>query len=207
MKILLLGASGMVGSRILAEAAGRGHEVIAAARSPEKIAQFPGVTPVKADAHDAATFAGYAAGADLVIGAVSPRNGGDALAEATAYAEALIAAKPKRVIMVGGAGSLSLPDGTPVVNVLPQEYVAEARGMKAAWDLLAQSGLKWTVLAPSAQIAPGERTGDYAVGGTTLLSDSKGNSHISAEDFADAVINEAEQNALVGRLATVGYTG
>lgn len=207
MKILLLGASGMVGSRILAEAAGRGHEVIAAARSPEKIAQFPGVTPVKADAHDAATFAGYAAGADLVIGAVSPRNGGDALAEATAYAEALIAAKPKRVIMVGGAGSLSLPDGTPVVNVLPQEYVAEARGMKAAWDLLAQSGLKWTVLAPSAQIAPGERTGDYTVGGTTLLSDSKGNSHISAEDFADAVINEAEQNALVGRLATVGYTG
>ena len=207
MKILLLGASGMVGSRILAEAAERGHEVIAAARSPEKIAEFPGVTAVKADAHDASTFTAYAAEADLVIGAVSPRNGGDALAEATAYAKALIAAKPKRVIMVGGAGSLSLPDGTPVVDVLPPEYVAEARGMKAAWDLLAQSDLKWTVLAPSAEIAPGELTGDYTIGGTTLLSDNKGKSHISAEDFADAVINEAEMKTLVGKLATVGYTG
>ena len=206
MKIFLLGATGMVGSRILAEAAARGHSVTAAARNPANVAALPGVTAVKADAHDGASFARYAAEADVVIGAVSPRNGGDAQAEAKAYAEALIAAKPKRVIMVGGAGSLSLPDGTPVVNVLPPEYVDEAKGMKAAWQLLAASGLDWTVLAPSAEIAPGAKTGVYTVGGTTLLSDSAGKSHISAEDFADAVVTEAEAKAHAGQLATVGYT-
>jgi hypothetical protein len=34
MKILLVGASGMIGSRILAEAAGRGHALIAAPPVP-----------------------------------------------------------------------------------------------------------------------------------------------------------------------------
>lgn len=208
MKIFLLGASGMVGARILAEASARGHKVTAASRNPDKIARLPGVTAVQADAADPASLTNHAEQADVVIGAVSPRSTGDAMAEATAYAEALIMAggKAPRVVMVGGAGSLTLPDGTPVVDVLPAEYAAEGAAMKHAYGMLRDSGINWTVLAPSAQLAPGKKTGHYHVGGTTLLSDSKGESHISVEDFADALLHEVESPAHLRQLATVGYT-
>lgn len=207
MKIFLMGASGMVGSRILAEAVARGHEVIAGARNPDRIADLPGVTRLKLEGTDAEALREAAKGADVYVSALSPRSTADAVTEAKSYAEALIkAAAGKRVLMVGGAGSLSLPDGTPVVDILPPEYVNEARGMKAAWGLLEASGLEWTILAPSAEIAPGAKTGSYHVGGTTLLSDTQGRSHISAEDFADAVVTEVESPRFPRQLATVGYT-
>ena len=55
--ILLVGASGMIGSRILNEAVSRGHYVIAASRHPEKIAAGPNVKSVKLDATDEKAFA------------------------------------------------------------------------------------------------------------------------------------------------------
>ncbi|MHC0054163.1 NAD(P)-dependent oxidoreductase [Actibacterium sp. D379-3] len=208
MKLFLIGASGMIGSRILTEAVSRGHDVIAGARSPDKIVAGPGVTPVQLDATDAATLAPYAAEADVIVSATSPRFSGDAVADGTALGKALIAAATeagKRVVVVGGAGTLNLPDGSPVMNVLPPEIVPEATGMRGVRDMLAESGLDWTFLAPAAMIQPGEKTGTFRLGGTVLLSDAKGNSAISAEDYAVALMDEVESPAHSGQVFTVAY--
>tara|TARA_Y100000815_G_scaffold83962_2_gene72749 strand:- start:149 stop:775 length:627 start_codon:yes stop_codon:yes gene_type:complete len=208
MKLFLIGASGMIGSRILAEAVSRGHEVIAGGRSPEKIATGAGITPVAIDATDAASLAPYAAQADVILSATSPRFSGDGVADATALGKALIAAATeagKRVVVVGGAGTLNLPDGTPVMNVLPPEIVPEATGMKAVRDMLAESGLDWVFFAPAAMIQPGARTGSFRLGGAVLVSDAEGNSAISAEDYAVAFMDEVETPKHTGQVFTIGY--
>lgn len=208
MKLFLIGASGMIGSRILAEAVLRGHEVIAGGRSPGKIATGAGMTPVAIDATDAASLAPYAEQADVILSASSPRFSGDGGTDAAALGRALIAAATgagKRVVVVGGAGALDLPDGTPVMNVLPPEIVPEATGMKAVRDMLAESGLDWAFFAPAAMIQPGARTGSFRLGGTVLVNDAEGKSAISAEDYAIAFMDEVEMPKHTGQVLTIGY--
>lgn len=206
--ILLVGASGMIGSRILKEASSRGHYVIAAARHPEKIASGPDIHPVKLDATDAKAFAEEARHADVIVLATSPRGGGDPAAEAKAVADAAIAtarATHKRLLVVGGAGSLNFPDGRRVVDTLPQNYRAEALAMRSVLDTLKQSDINWTFFSPPMSISLGTHTGKYRLGTTVLLTDDKGNSRISAEDYADALVNELEKPEHVRSQMTAAY--
>src|SRR3984957_497861 len=206
--ILLVGASGMIGSRILSEATSRGHYVIAASRHPEKIAAGPNTHPVKLDATDEKAFEAEAKHADVIVLATSPRGGGDPLAEAKAVSDAAIAtarATHKRLVVVGGAGSLNYPDGRRVVDTLPDAYRAEALAMRNFLDTLKASDINWTFFSPAFSIAPGAHTGKYRVGTTTLLADAKGDSRISAEDYADALVNELEKPAHVRAQMTVAY--
>lgn len=208
MKLFLMGASGMIGSRILAEALSRGHQVIAGARHPAGVAAGTGATAVAVDAADAAALARHAAAADVYVSAVSPRSTGDAVAETATYGAALMAAARRagrRVILVGGAGSLDLPDGRPVLSVLPEAILPEATGMKRLCEALEASDLDWTFIAPAAQIAPGVRTGRFRLGGRVLLSDAAGESRISAEDYAAALLDEAETPAHRRQVMTVAY--
>jgi hypothetical protein len=206
--ILLVGASGMIGSRILNEATSRGHYVIAASRHPEKIAAGPNIHPVKLDATDEKAFAAEARHADVIVLATSPRGGGDPLVEAKAVSDAAIAAARathKRLVVVGGAGSLNYPDGRHVVDTLPTAYRAEAQAMRNFLDTLKASDINWTFFSPAFAIAPGTHTSKYRVGTTTLLSDAKGESRISAEDYADALVKELEKPEHVRGQMTVAY--
>ena len=207
MKLFLVGASGMIGSRILAEAVARGHQVVAGARNPGKIAALPGVTAVAVDASDAATLAAHAKGVDVYIQSVSPRSTGDAVAEMAGYTAAFLVAAPvaKRAIVVGGAGTLNLADGSPVMAHLPDFIVPEATGMKRLKDALVTSDLDWTFIAPAADIQPGNRTGVFRVGGDVLMSDADGKSHISAEDYAVALLDEVEKPAHLRKVMSVAY--
>ncbi|PWE33379.1 hypothetical protein DDZ14_06285 [Maritimibacter sp. 55A14] len=206
MKLLVIGATGMIGSRIVKEALARGHEVTAATRNPDNITPQKGLTAISLDVRDEAGLAEAAAKVDTVIAAVSPRSTANAMDEAQSYADALIAGLgDTRLVLVGGAGSLNLPDGTPVAAVVPEAYSAEAKGMRAAYEKIAASNLNYTVLAPAGQIAPGERTEVFRLGGRTLLTDSEGNSRISAEDFAVALLNETEIPAHQRQIFTAAY--
>ena len=206
--ILLVGASGMIGSRILNEAVSRGHYVIAASRHPEKIATGPNIHPVQLDATDEKAFVAEARHADVIVLATSPRGGGDPLAEAKAVSDAAIAtarATHKRLVVVGGAGSLNYPDGRHVVDTLPTAYRAEALAMRNFLDTLKASDINWTFFSPAFSIAPGTHTGKYRLGTTTLLTDAKGESRISAEDYADALVTELEIPAHQCGQMTVAY--
>ncbi|WP_342076989.1 NAD(P)H-binding protein [Yoonia sp. SS1-5] len=209
MNILLIGATGMVGSRILNEAVARGHSVTAAARSPEKIAAQAHVTPVGLDINDTDAVIAQARSADVIVSAVSPRNSGDALKDAAAFTDALIAAHQatdKRIVMVGGAASLHMPDGTPVVNFIPEEILPEAQAMRRAYGTLVKEDIDFTVIAPGGMIAPGERTGQFRLAGRQIVTNADGGmSNISAEDFAIAVLAEIETPQYHRTIANVGY--
>lgn len=209
MKILLIGASGMIGSRILHEATSRGHQVVAAARSPEKIGKVDGVDPIALDVNDAEAVAEAAATVDVIISAVSPRNSGDAQADARAFTDALIEAQRmsgKRLLMVGGGSSLQMPDGTSVLELTPAAILDEATGMRSSYAAMVAADIDFAVLAPSGMIEPGERTGRFRLGGRTMLTDADGGKgRISAEDFAIAMLDELEAPKHFRTIFTVGY--
>jgi len=206
--ILLVGASGMIGSRILNEAVSRGHYVIAAARHPEKIATGANIHPVKLDATDEKAFIEAARHADVIVLATSPRGGTDPLKEAKAVSDAAIATARvthRRLVVVGGAGSLNFPDGRHVVDTLPAAYRGEALAMRAVLETLKTTNIDWTFFSPAMSIAPGEHTGKYRLGTTVVLTDSKGESRISAEDYADALVKELEKPAHLRAQMTIAY--
>ncbi|MBB93237.1 MAG: hypothetical protein CML68_01330 [Rhodobacteraceae bacterium] len=208
MKLLVIGASGMVGSRVAAEALSRGHEVIGAVRTPSNLADAPGLTPLKLDVTDGTAVAAAARDADVIVGAVSPRSTDDAASEMAAIMTGYIAGAEgagKPLVVVGGAGTLNLPDGTPVADVVPEIYAAEAKSMRAAYALLEGSTASYSFLAPPGEIAPGERTGQFRTGGREYLTDAEGNSRISAEDYAVALLDEIETPAHRGEVFTVAY--
>ena len=198
MKILILGATGMIGARLTAEAASRGHHVTAASRHGDAPAD-DNVTPLALDLHDVPALKDAVAGQDVVIAAASARKTDDPFAETARYAQALVdGLGDTRLIMVGGAGSLNLPDGTPVADTLPDAYAAEAQSMRRAYDtILAPSALDLTFATPPFMIQPGPRTGTYRISDRTVPG---GPGEVSAEDYAVAVIDEAENAAHRGTI-------
>lgn len=203
MTVALIGATGHIGSRLLAELAGRGHQVSAIVRNPEKVPALPGVTAVKGDVFDRDGLAALLAGHDAVISAVHFSASDPAILIA-----AVKQSGAKRYLVVGGAGSLEVAPGTRLYDTpeFPAIYLDEARKGGAFLALLEQEpALDWTFLSPSALIQPGERTGKFRLGLDQLLVDANGNSAISTEDFAVALVDELEKPAHRRRRFTVGY--
>ena len=213
MRILLFGASGMVGSRIAAEALSRGHEVTGVTRTGKPGAVTgPKLTMVAGDANDSSQVAELAADADAVVSAVSPpRDGSPAtgpfLATASGIIDGTREAHKKRLVWVGGAGSLNA-GGTRLSETegFPAAYKAEADAQGEVLDLFRGiTDLDWTYVSPAAEIGPGERTGAFRTGGDDLLTDADGHSRISAEDYAIAIVDTLEKGDHVRERITVAY--
>jgi uncharacterized protein len=201
MKIALIGATGYVGSRILNEALSRGHEVTAIVRRTERLPVRVGLTAKKADILGGDDLAGQLAGHDAVIAAFNPdQDAADKYEAMVAGAKAIIAATKKagirRLLAVGGAGSLEVAPGQQVVDQpgFPEEWRGGALGTREFLYLLREEPeLDWTFLSPAAMLEPGERTGNFRLGGDQLMVDAEGQCRISVEDFAVAMIDELEE--------------
>ncbi|MES1972077.1 MAG: NAD(P)-dependent oxidoreductase [Pseudomonadota bacterium] len=203
MKIGLVGATGNVGQRIVAEAVQRGHAVVAIARDASRIATQPGVMPVSADLLDEAAIGRALAGADVAI--LSVRFQGLDFERALA---AIAASGVPRLLVVGGAASLEVAPGRVLLDQpdFPDFIKPEATPARAALDRLRrEEKLDWTFLSPSVFFGPGARTGTFRLGGDTLLSDAEGKSHISYEDYAIALLDEIEMPRHHRQRFTVGY--
>ncbi|XRQ03360.1 NAD(P)-dependent oxidoreductase [Actinomadura welshii] len=207
MRILLIGATGMVGRRVRDEARSRGHEVTGVTRSGDE-----GTS--KAEASDAEAIAALAKGHDAVVLSVPPpRDGsettGPLLATTRGVLDGLRRADVRRLIVVGGAGSLEAAPGVRLVDTpeFPEMYKSEALAAAEQLGVIRAeaSDLDWTYISPAAIIEPGERTGTFRLGGDRLLTDAGGGSRISAEDYAIALVDELENNAAVRRRISVAY--
>jgi uncharacterized protein len=211
LKIALFGATGMVGSRIAAEAARRGHQVTALARNPARVpAGVANLHAAQADLLDAGSVGAAVRGHDVVASAYAPPQ--DHLVTLTDATKALVegvrAAGLKRLVVVGGAGSLEVAPGQQLVDTagFPDAYKAIALAHRDVFEYYRTiTDLDWTFFAPAALIAPGERTGTFRTGANTLIADAEGNSRISAEDYAVAFVDELEQGRFVRQIATVAY--
>jgi putative NADH-flavin reductase len=211
MKIVLIGASGFVGKAVLKEAATHGHEVTAIARNTDKIEALPGVTAVAADASDTSTLAKAIAGHDVVISAYNPGWGDPEIRQKqlSVSKDIIEAAKSAgvRLIMIGGAGSLEI-QGKQLVDSpeFPAEWKEGALGARDALTAIrGEKDLEWTFLSPAIHLAPGERTGKYRLGTDSPVFDEKGESSISVEDMAVAIVKEAESPKHIGKRFTLGY--
>jgi len=203
MKIALIGASGNVGSRLVAELSRRGHSVTGIARNASKVAKLPGVTPVARDISDTKPLAETLNGHDVVISAVHflESNPDQLIA-------AVKAAGVRRYLVVGGAGSLEVSPGLRLIDTpdFPAEYKPETAAGCVFLDTLRQEkDLEWTFLSPSYNFSAGERTGKFRLGKDSLLTVSDGSSYISFEDFAIAMVDEIETPKHVRARFTVGY--
>lgn len=202
MRIAIVGASGNVGQRLVAEARRRGHSVTAVARTVG-IAPEDGVTWKAADlAHPEATAVAIA-GSDVVV--LSVRFGN------TDFARALDGVRRsgvKRLIVVGGAASLEIAPGKVLLDQpdFPDFIKPEATPARAALEMLrSETALDWTYLSPSMMFGPGERTGSFRLGTDMLLTAADGQSHISYEDYAVALLDEIEAPKHSRQRFTVGY--
>jgi putative NADH-flavin reductase len=209
MNVVLFGASGMIGSRVLKELVSRGHTVIAAARNPEKIAPGAGITAVKADADDPESVAAAADGADAAVCAIAPPHDHpyEIAGIVTSLMDGLSRAGVKRLIVVGGAGSLEVATGVQLVDTpeFPAEWLGIARAHREVLPLLKASRFEWSYFSPAAMIQPGERTGKFRLGGKELLMDANRESRISAEDYAVALVDELERPRRLHQQFTIAY--
>jgi putative NADH-flavin reductase len=214
MKIAIIGATGFVGSAVLNEALKRGHDVTAIARDTSKITvKSEKLTLVTADVYHTETLAKVLKGHDAVVntfnaGWANPNLYDDFIKGSESIQEAAKLSGAKRLLVVGGAGSLEIAPGVQLVDS-PQFPAEWKTGASAARDYLniikKENELDWTFLSPAINLHPGTRTGVFRLGTDQPVFDNNKNSEISVEDMAVAIIDEIENARFIKRRFTIGY--
>ncbi|MEW2355440.1 NAD(P)H-binding protein [Spirillospora sp. NPDC029432] len=203
MRITVFGAAGAIGGRIVTEALSRGHDVTPVTRRPA-----PGART--GDASDIGDVIALSAGQDLVISATRPAPGSEP--ELVATTRTLLAGLRRtgvRLLLVGGAATLTDPaTGLRVVDGPDFPAAWRPIALACAGQLgacRAETAVDWTYASPPALIEPGNRTGRYRLGADELVVDAGGVSAISMEDFAVALLDEAERPKHTRTRFTVGW--
>lgn len=214
-KVVLIGASGFVGSALLKEALNRDFEVTAVVRHPEKInIQNEDLRIKKADVSSLEEVYEVCKGADAVLSAYNPGWNNPKIYEETievylTIIDGVKKAGVNRFLMVGGAGSLFIAPGIRLMDSgeVPENLLP---GVKALGDfylnfLMKEKEVDWVFFSPAADMRPGVRSGRYRLGKDDMIVDIVGNSHISVEDYAAAMIDELEYPKHHQERFTIGY--
>ena len=211
MKIAIIGASGNIGSRIVKEALQRGHEVTGISRNTSKITEKNSkLHLVNCDIFNPSELGKHLENKDVVISAYAPafENVGQLVDATNTLIDVAKKAKVKHLIVVGGAGSLEVAHNALLLDSpqFPDAWRPIARAHKEALHLYeAEKSLNWSYAHPAAVIEPGSRTGKFRLGSNQLLVDVQGNSKISIEDFAIALLDEAEIPKHIQKRFVVAY--
>jgi putative NADH-flavin reductase len=216
MRIVVYGGTGNIGQRIVREALHRGHIVTVVVRDPAAMPEKPPqLHVVRGDVLESAEVARMISGSQVVVSAVSFRkpstaSAGSAPGGFTRAGQSLVTAlrslgpRAPYLIVVGGAGSLEQPPGVHID--VPEAWKEEVKSQN---DSLAYyrtiTDVRWTYFSPAFMVTPGARTGKFRLGGDQMIVDAQGNSGISMEDYAVAVLDEAEKPAHVRKRFTIGY--
>lgn len=215
-KIVLIGASGFVGSAILREALDRGHQVMAVVRDPKKISvQSPNLTVKSADVSSLNEVIDVSKGADVVISAYNPGWSNPNIYEETLRVYPIILkgvkeAGVKRILIVGGAGTLFVSPGLRVVDsgAIPEAILPGVRALGEFYlnTLMGERDIDWVFFSPAGSFSDnGQRTGVYRLGKDDLIVDADGKSSISVQDYAKAMIDEMESPQHHQERFTIGY--
>lgn len=214
-KVALIGASGFIGSQLVKELLSRGYQVTAIARSADKIKNDDkNLKVVSADVFDTDKLAEVLKNNDAVISAynpgwTNPNIYDDTIKGYQSIIEAVKKAGIKRLQAVGGAGSLLVAPGKTVVDsgAIPDEILPGVKALALVLkdQFLPEKELDWVFFSPAGTIEPGERTGKYRLGLDNLITDDQGNSKISVQDYAKAMVDELENPKHHQQRFTIGY--
>jgi len=221
LKVIVYGASGNVGSRVMTEALNRGHQVTGVSRNPSKLRKrHENLEFVKGDILNAQSVAETVVDYDVIVVSVRGSADGSRAAEQAVQRVAAdvvigvlrdMGGRAPRLIYVGGAGSLEVKPGVIYADtipkiMLPKSIEQEIEGHILTLEFLRTvSDVKWTYISPAKSFKKGKRTGKFRIGGDQMLLDEKGKSKISMEDFAVALVDEAENAANVGKRISIAY--
>ena len=213
--VVLIGASGFVGTAILNELLNRGHKVTAIVRDPAKVtASNPNLKVIQADVTDTGVLIEASKGKDAVISAYNPGWKNPNIYEETLKNYPLIVDSVKkagveRLLIVGGAGTLFYAPGKMVMDAddVPAKLLAGIKSLGEFYlnTLRKENDIDWIFLSPAANMTPGERTGKFRIGKDDLVVDVNGDSNISVEDYAVAMVDELEQKKYHKERFTIGY--
>lgn len=214
-KMVLIGASGFIGSAILKEALDRGHKITALVRHPEKIKVVHENLVVKqGDVAFGKVVTEACIGADAVISAYNPGwKNPDIAAETSRVYKTILAgvrkSGVKRFLIVGGAGSLFISPGKKLMDsgIIPESFLPAVRALAEFYliDLAAEKSIDWVFFSPAGIIEPGQRTNKFRLGKDDLIVNTTGESKISVQDYAVAMIDELEKAAHHRERFTIGY--
>jgi uncharacterized protein len=209
VNVAVVGATGRAGSRIVTELLARGHTVIAVARDPAKVAEAENLTVKQDNLADPAKTAALIGQADGLVSAYAPPsdNTDELLVVTARLIDTVKKAGIPRLIVVGGAASLYVAPGLTLLasGHLPEVWRAIATSHAKTLELLKASDIDWTYFSPAAFFEPGSRTGKFRLGENDLVADDKGQSRISMEDYAIALVDELEKPAHRKARFTIGY--
>jgi uncharacterized protein len=213
MKIALIGGTGFVGTALLDELLRRGHAVTALARTPSKLVPRAGLAVVQADVLDASQVAQAVEGQDAVVSAYNPGwtvpdlhdqflKGFDAIVAGVKRSGV------KRLVTVGGAGSLFVAPGVQLVDTpeFPADWKQGALAAREALNRIrTETELAWSFVSPAVFLEPGERKGGFRIGGEQVLMAGDKPASITVADLAVAIVDELEAPRHVRQRFTVGY--
>lgn len=213
LNIVIYGGSGNVGSRIVKEAAARGHHVTVVDKNPKPDAVPQGVKIVAGDVFDKQDVLKNIAGADVLVSSIVVRPAPTpdfALSVVKSEVEALRAqtgAKKTRLMIVGGGSSLYGADGKRIIERFGGRQDGEVKSSVDAVDWLKAEvkDVQWSFMSPNGSFSPGQRTGKYRFGTDKVLVDANGKSAISYEDYAAAMLDEIEKPQYINKHFTAGY--
>lgn len=203
MNIVVIGATGNIGRSVVDEALRRGHKVTATTRDPAKVAPRTGMTVKAANTADVAATAGVLKGHGAAIVSLKWNE-----ADIGQVLDAIRRSGVKRCLFVVGAGSLIRSDGRTHFEHMAEKGIQPPTSRPAALALEAVrkvTDLDWTAISPAASIQPGARTAKFRLGLDHLIEDDKGQSLISREDFAIAILDEIETPRHVRQRFTAAY--
>jgi len=214
MKILLIGGSGNIGQRILTEALQKGYSVNSVQRNPGNLSvKNANLTISKGDILNETELPELIKDADVVISSIAPAGGltPEQFKKANINLINALQNNPTtRIIIVGGAGSTEISPGlklmdSPIMEKLPPEWHTAINVHAEVLGLFKASSTNWTYFSPAMNIEPGVRTGQYRLGKTNMIFDAAGDSKVSYEDYAVALVDEIANPRHLRQQFSIGY--
>lgn len=206
MQILVLGATGRVGSQIVAKALMEQHHVTVLVRHPEKCqVHDENITIIQGNVLNQEDIKRAIHGADVVISALNT-DGTNTLSESMPLIiEAMYEEGIKRIITVGTAGILQSRFNPNILRYQSSE--SRRKSTRAAeehhrvYSLLQESTLEWTIVCPT-YLPDGEHKGVYRVERDVL---PEGGTEISVSDTAEFTYNQVKDDSYIKTRVGICY--
>ena len=218
MRVAVIGATGFVGSEIVKELINRNHSIKAFSRNKDKVIISKNVAAVEVDVNNIEALVADLRGADVVVSAYNagwsnPDLYNDYIKGSNAIEQATKQAGVKRLIVVGGAGSLYVNDQKELQLVdapgFPDEIKPGATAARDYYNTLQNNqNLDWTYFSPAPEMhqgTSGVRKGTYRLGTDVPVFDEAGHSILSVEDVAVVIADEVENAKHVKQRFTAAY--
>jgi putative NADH-flavin reductase len=210
MKLVVFGATGGTGRRIVDAALAAGHDVIAVARRPDAIATTHArLTVVKGDVLDATSVREAIAGCDAVLSAIGPSNNrrpGTVISDGVVHiVAACTTANVRRLvfesgIMVGDGRGLPW-FGRTALGLFRRLNGALAADKRIAEQTIRDSALDWVIVRP-VSLDDSPATGSYRTGVDIPLRLAKKLSHA---DVAEFMVKAASDPTVVHTVQDIGH--